>query len=89
MILMLTCGAVFGMMTISQASPIAEDMIGMSVGAATAAVPHLFTPEAAAAVSGGFLVWNLCRRIGICLSIFKSWNVSLCCRIGQAAVLIW
>ena len=55
MILMLTCGAVFGMMTISQASPIAENMIGMSVGAATAAVSILALFNAAGRVLAGWI----------------------------------
>ena len=55
MILMLTCGAVFGMMTISQASPIASNMIGMSVGAATAAVSVLALFNAAGRVLAGWI----------------------------------
>ena len=55
MILMLTCGAVFGLMTISQVSPIAQNMIGMSVSAATAAVSVLALFNAAGRVLAGFI----------------------------------
>lgn len=55
MILMLTCGAVFGLMTISQVSPIAQNMIGMSVSAATAAVSVLALFNAAGRVLAGFV----------------------------------
>jgi len=41
MILMLCCGAFSGMMIISQASPVAQQMIGMSVSAAATAVSVL------------------------------------------------
>ena len=55
MIIMLTCGAVFGLMTISQASPIAQSMIGMSVGAATTAVSVLALFNAAGRVLAGWV----------------------------------
>ena len=55
MILMLTCGAVFGLMTISQASPIAQNMIGMSVAAATTAVSILALFNAAGRVLAGWI----------------------------------
>lgn len=55
MILMLTCGAVFGMMTISQLSPIAQNMIGMSVASATVAVSVLALFNAAGRVAAGFV----------------------------------
>lgn len=55
MILMLTCGAVFGLMTISQASPIAQEMIGMSVTAATTAVSVLALFNATGRVTAGYL----------------------------------
>ncbi len=55
MILMLTCGAVFGLMTISQASPIAQNMIGMSVTSATAAVSVLALFNAAGRVAAGYI----------------------------------
>ena len=55
MIVMLTCGAVFGLMTISQASPIARNMIGMSMGAATAAVSVLALFNAAGRVAAGYI----------------------------------
>ena len=55
MILMLTCGAVFGLMTISQVSPIAQNMIGMSVASATAAVSILALFNAAGRVAAGYV----------------------------------
>lgn len=55
MILMLTCGAVFGLMTISQVSPIARNMIGMSVASATAAVSTLALFNAAGRVAAGYI----------------------------------
>lgn len=55
MIVMMTCGAVFGLMTISQVSPIAQNMIGMSVGSATAAVSILALFNAAGRVAAGFI----------------------------------
>ena len=55
MILMLTCGAVFGLMTISQVSPIAQNMIGMSVASATAAVSVLALFNAAGRVAAGYV----------------------------------
>ena len=55
MIVMLTCGAVFGLMTISQASPIAQNMIGMSVDAATTAVSVLALFNAAGRVLAGWI----------------------------------
>ena len=55
MIIMLTCGAVFGLMTISQASPIAQEMIGMSITGATTAVSILALFNAAGRVAAGYL----------------------------------
>ena len=55
MILMLTCGAVFGLMTISQASPIAQTMIGMTTAAATTAVSVLALFNAAGRVIAGWV----------------------------------
>lgn len=55
MILMMTCGAVFGMMTISQASPIAQNMIGMPVASASIVVSVLALFNAAGRVMAGFV----------------------------------
>lgn len=55
MIIMMTSGAVFGMMTISQASPIAQNMIGMPVASATIAVSVLALFNAAGRVMAGFV----------------------------------
>lgn len=55
MILLMTCGAVFGLMTISQASSIAQNMIGMTVAAGTAAVSVLALFNAAGRVLAGYV----------------------------------
>ncbi len=55
MILMLTCGALFGLMTISQVSPIAQNMIGMSMAQGTAAVSILALFNAAGRVAAGYV----------------------------------
>ncbi len=55
MILMLTCGAVFGLMTISQVSPIAQNMIGMDTAAATITVSVLALFNAAGRVAAGYV----------------------------------
>lgn len=55
MIVMLTCGAVFGLMATSQASPIAQRMIGMSAGAAATAVSVLALFNAAGRVVAGYV----------------------------------
>lgn len=55
MIVMMTSGAVFGMMTISQASPIAQNMVGMSVASATLVVSVLALFNAAGRVLAGYI----------------------------------
>lgn len=55
MLLMLLCGAFFGLMTISQASPIAQNMIGMSVSAASMVVAVLALFNAGGRLVCGFL----------------------------------
>jgi MFS transporter, OFA family, oxalate/formate antiporter len=55
MLLMLTSGAVFGLMIISQASSLSQNMIGMSVAAATSVVSILALFNAAGRVSAGFV----------------------------------
>lgn len=66
MILMLTCGAVFGLMTISQVSPIAQNMVGMTVASATTAVSILALFNAAGRVAAGYLS-DIVGRINILL----------------------
>ena len=53
MLLMLCCGAVFGLMIISQASAVAQNMVGMSVASATTAVSILALFNALGRVSAG------------------------------------
>lgn len=55
MIVMLMCGATFGMMMISQASPIAQNMIGMSANAAAVVVSVLALFNAAGRVLAGYI----------------------------------
>lgn len=55
MLLMLMCGGVFGLMIISQASSLSQNMVGMSVAAATSVVSVLALFNAAGRVSAGFV----------------------------------
>lgn len=55
MILMLMCGAFSGLMITSQASPMAQNMAGMSVGMAATAVSVLALFNAAGRVMAGYL----------------------------------
>jgi len=71
MIMMLTCGAVFGLMTISQVSPIAQNLIGMSVTAATGVVSVLALFNAFGRVLAGFLS-DIIGRINMLLIMLIS-----------------
>lgn len=55
MLLMLLCGAFFGLMTISQASPIAQNMIGMTAVSASVVVAVLALFNAGGRLLCGFL----------------------------------
>lgn len=55
MILMLTCGAFSGLMVISQASPVAQNMIGMSAATAASAVAVLALFNAGGRVIAGLI----------------------------------
>ena len=55
MILMLICGAFSGLMAVSQASPVAQGMIGMSAAAASLAVSVLALFNAAGRILAGLL----------------------------------
>jgi len=55
MILLLLCGSFTGMMVISQASSVAQNMIGMTAAAASIAVSFLALFNAAGRVAAGFL----------------------------------
>ena len=61
MLLMLLCGAFFGLMTISQASPIAQNMIGMSAATASVVVAVLALFNA----GGRLLCGSLSDHFGI------------------------
>lgn len=55
MICMMSCGAVFGLMTISQVSPIAQHMVGMNVASATVTVSIIALFNATGRVVAGML----------------------------------
>ena len=55
MIIMLMCGATFGMMTISQTSSIAQNMIGVSATTAATVVSILALFNAAGRVAAGYI----------------------------------
>ena len=89
MILMLTCGAVFGLMTISQVSPMAQNMIGMSVASATIAVSVLALFNAAGRVLAGFISDMIGRinTLSIMLILGMIGLVLLCsCKEGSVSV---
>ncbi len=69
MLLMLCLGAFFGMMTISQASPIAQNMIGMSAASASIAVSILALFNAAGRVCAGYISDKI-GRINTLASVF-------------------
>jgi OFA family oxalate/formate antiporter-like MFS transporter len=55
MLAMLTCGAFYGLMCTSQASPVAQKMIGMSTAAATAAVSILALFNTSGRIIAGYI----------------------------------
>lgn len=55
MLVLLTCGAFSGMMVISQASPVAQNMVGMSVAAAGGAVSVLALFNASGRILAGYI----------------------------------
>lgn len=55
MLAMLTCGAFYGLMCTSQASPVAQKMIGMSTAAATAAVSTLALFNTSGRIIAGYI----------------------------------
>jgi MFS family permease len=61
MLLMLSCGAVSGLMIISQAASVAQNMVGMTRAAAATAVSTLALFNAAGRVSAGYLSDKLGR----------------------------
>lgn len=88
MILMLTCGAVFGLMTISQVSPIAQNMIGMSVASATAAVSILALFNAAGRVGAGYIS-DIIGRINtlMIMLVLAIVGLGLLCTAGEGDVV--
>lgn len=67
MILMLCCGAFSGMMVISQASPVAQQMIGMSVSAAATAVSVLALFNTAGRLLAGVLSDQIGSVVTMCV----------------------
>ena len=67
--IMLVCGAFFGLMMISQCSPVAQNMIGMDVATAATIVSVLALCNAAGRVLCGFISDKLGRinTLAICL----------------------
>ena len=97
MVLLMICGAFFGTMTISQASPIAQNMVGMSPAAAALAVSVLAMFNSGGRVSAGFvsdkigrintLVIALCLAlVGMILLIITGTNQVVIFYIGIALV---
>ena len=73
MIVMMTCGAVAGMMNISQASPIAQNMLGMSTTAAATVVSVL----ALFNVSGRILAGTASDKMGRIPTLMCSFALSI------------
>ncbi len=78
MIAMLMCGAFGGLMCISQVSPIAQNMIGMSATAATTAISVLALFNAAGRVGAGYLSDKIGRIQTLTLSFCMSFAGFLC-----------
>lgn len=78
MILMLSCGAFSGLMCISQASPIAQRMIGMSVLAATTTVSILSLFNTLGRVVAGYISDKI-GRINMLTIIFLLLIIGLAC----------
>lgn len=88
MIFLLTCGAVFGMMLISQLSPIAQTMIGMSVSSATAAVSVLALFNAAGRVAAGYIsdIFGRINTLTVMLALAIG-GLLLLCTAGEGDVV--
>lgn len=88
MILMLMCGAFSGLMVTSQASPMAQNMTGMTVGMAATAVSVLALFNAAGRVVAGFLSDRL-GRIHVLMIAFVLELAGLGCLLttGQGDVV--
>lgn len=78
MILMLVCGAFSGLMVTSQASPMAQQITGMSVGLAATAVSVLALFNAAGRVAAGFLSDRF-GRVNVLLAAFVLEIIGLFC----------
>lgn len=78
MILMLVCGAFGGLMCISQVSPIAQNMIGMSATAATTAISILALFNAGGRVGAGYLSDKIGRINTLTLSFVLSFCGFIC-----------
>jgi len=74
MVILMFCATFFGTMVISQASPIARDMVGMSTGAAAAAVSVLALFNAAGRIVAG----TVSDRIGRLNTLVIALTFALC-----------
>lgn len=91
MLLMLLCGAFFGLMTISQASPIAQNMIGMTAAAASVVVAVLALFNAGGRLVCGFLsdhLGNLRTLVAALLLAIVGLVLLYTCKEGQSAKFI-
>ncbi|WP_029319108.1 L-lactate MFS transporter [Butyrivibrio sp. AE3004] len=70
MLILLTCGAFSGMMVISQASPVAQNMIGMTTAAAAGAVSVLALFNALGRIMAGYIsdrIGRINTLMGACI----------------------
>ena len=91
MLLMLLCGAFFGLMTISQSSPIAQNMIGMTASAASVVVAVLALFNAGGRLLCGFLsdrLGNLRTLVGALVIAVIGLVLLFTCRAGQSVRFI-
>lgn len=97
MIIMLTCGAVAGLMTISQASPIAQNTAGLSASSASVAVSVLALFNVTGRIAAGYLSDKIGRIqtltcafllsiLGLTLLIFTTPSRTMLFYAGIAAV---
>ena len=91
MLLMLLCGAFFGLMTISQASPIAQNMIGMTAAAASVVVAVLALFNAGGRLLCGYLsdhLGILRTLVGALLLAIVGLVLLYTCKAGQSVKFV-
>ncbi|KAB1438432.1 OFA family MFS transporter [Candidatus Galacturonibacter soehngenii] len=90
MILMLVCGAFGGLMCISQVSPIAQNMIGLSASAATTAISILALFNAGGRVGAGYLSDKIGRINTLTLSFVLSFFGFICLLLaGEGNIVLF